>query len=86
MNEKTRELIAIGASVSSHCMPCLEYHLVQARALGIGEDEIRIAIEVGLQVEKSASTGMKQSITSILNQTKTNASPCCTASNSRCCG
>jgi AhpD family alkylhydroperoxidase len=41
MDEKTKELIAIGASISGHCQPCLTFHVDQAKHLGIGEDEIK---------------------------------------------
>lgn len=44
MNEKTKELIAIGASVAGHCQPCLTHHLDHAKRLGIGEDDIREAV------------------------------------------
>ena len=27
MDERTKELIAIGASVGAHCQPCLTYHV-----------------------------------------------------------
>ncbi|MBM3855713.1 MAG: carboxymuconolactone decarboxylase family protein, partial [Verrucomicrobia bacterium] len=47
MDEKTKELIAIGAAVAGHCQPCLHYHVAQARGLGVGGEEIREAIEVG---------------------------------------
>ena len=33
MDEKTKELIAIGASVSAHCQPCLTYHVAKAKEL-----------------------------------------------------
>jgi AhpD family alkylhydroperoxidase len=35
MDERTRELIAIGASVGAHCQPCLTYHVEKARELGM---------------------------------------------------
>lgn len=60
MNERTRELIAIGASVSAHCQPCLMYHVTKARELGITEEEIQAAIATGHLVEKGAMSAMKQ--------------------------
>ena len=30
MDEKVKELIAVGASVGAHCQPCLTYHVVKA--------------------------------------------------------
>ena len=54
-DEKTKELIAIGASITANCHPCLDYHVTKARELGIGSDEISQAIEVGKQVRRGAS-------------------------------
>lgn len=33
LDEKTKELIAIGAAITANCQPCLEYHTVEARKL-----------------------------------------------------
>lgn len=54
-DEKTKELIAIGASITANCHPCLDYHVAKARELGVGNDEILEAIEVGKQVRRGAS-------------------------------
>jgi AhpD family alkylhydroperoxidase len=35
MDEKTRELIDIAASVAGHCRPCFLYHFKQAEKLGV---------------------------------------------------
>ena len=60
MDEKTKELIAIGASISGHCQPCLTHHVDQAKRLGIGEDEIREAMAVGKMVQKGAMAAMNK--------------------------
>jgi AhpD family alkylhydroperoxidase len=59
MDERTKELIAIGASIGAHCQPCLTYHVEKARELGANED-IRAAIETGHMVEKGAMSAMKK--------------------------
>ena len=58
MDEKTKELIAIGASISGHCQPCLKYHIEQAVKLGVSLEEINTAIAVGKTVEKGAFKAM----------------------------
>lgn len=60
MDEKTKELIAIGVSVGAHCQPCLTYHVEKARELGIDDEEIRSAIEIGHMVEKGAMSAMRK--------------------------
>lgn len=60
MDERTRELVAIGAAVGSHCQPCLTWHLAKARELGINDETIREAIETGHKVEKGAMSAMRK--------------------------
>ena len=60
MDEKTKELIAIGASVSAHCKPCVSYHVGKAQGLGISEELILEAIAIGQMVEKGAGSAMRE--------------------------
>ena len=60
MDERTKELIAIGASVGAHCQPCLTYHVEKAREMGIGDDDILAAIDTGHMVEKGAMSAMRK--------------------------
>jgi AhpD family alkylhydroperoxidase len=60
MDEQTKELIAIGASISGHCQPCLTHHLDAAKRLGISEDEIKEAVAVGKMVQKGAMAAMNK--------------------------
>lgn len=58
MDDKSKELIAIGASLTANCHPCLQYHVGKARELGVGEQEIAEAVEVGKAVRKGAASKM----------------------------
>jgi len=55
METKTKELIAIGASVTANCVPCLRFHLQQAQKAGATPDEIQKAVGVGRMVRKGAA-------------------------------
>ena len=57
-DKKIKELIAIGASVSANCQPCIKYHTAKARELKVDEAEIQQAIEVGKMVRKGAADQM----------------------------
>ncbi|MCL5771100.1 MAG: carboxymuconolactone decarboxylase family protein [Actinobacteria bacterium] len=46
MDEKTKELIAVGAAVAGNCIPCLDWHYKKCIELGITKDEIKEAIEL----------------------------------------
>jgi len=62
MDEKTKELIAIGASVTAHCQPCVSYHVGKAKGLGLSEELIQEAIEIGQLVERGAGAAMRDFI------------------------
>lgn len=67
MDNKTKELIAIGASISANCQPCLEYHTNKAREYGLTEAEIKEAIEVGTLVRRGAAVKMDKFAASLNN-------------------
>jgi AhpD family alkylhydroperoxidase len=67
MNDSTKERIAIGASVTAHCQPCLRHHVAKARELGIADDDIRAAMAVGHQVEKGSMSAMRKISDSVLS-------------------
>jgi AhpD family alkylhydroperoxidase len=85
MNEQTQELIALGASVSGHCQPCLDYHLGRLKELGVSEEDIQTAVEIGYMVEKGGMMAMRNYAKSALDPNQENRG-CCTGSNSNCCG
>ncbi|MCX6568052.1 MAG: carboxymuconolactone decarboxylase family protein [Candidatus Aminicenantes bacterium] len=46
LEEKTKELVAVGASLAGNCFPCLRYHYKRCRELGIAVEDIRDALEM----------------------------------------
>lgn len=60
MDNRTKELIAIGASVTANCQPCLKYHIDKAHESGDNEQEISEAISVAMMVRKGAIAKMDQ--------------------------
>ena len=55
LDANIKELIAIGASVSANCQPCVKYHVGKAREMKIDETEIQQAVKVGQMVRKGAA-------------------------------
>jgi AhpD family alkylhydroperoxidase len=85
MDDKTRELIAVGASVTAHCQPCVTYHIGKAREMGIDDQEIREAVAVGHKVEKGSMSAMRDFTERSLNsptQDNQDNSACCADSSS----
>lgn len=66
MDVKMKELVALGASVSAHCLPCFEFHLEEARKLEICEEDIQEAVRVGFTVMNGAGEKMCANIKEIL--------------------
>jgi len=58
MDERTKKLIAIGASVGANCHPCLEYHIGKALAFGIDRDDMMEAVNVAKAVRAGAASSM----------------------------
>lgn len=60
MDERTRELIAMGASAAVNCRPCLQYHLERCRKAGASEEDVKRAVETGLQVNRGAASKTRE--------------------------
>ncbi|HDS84857.1 MAG TPA: carboxymuconolactone decarboxylase family protein [Phycisphaerales bacterium] len=60
MDEKTKELIALGASVACNCHPCVKFHTDKARKMGIDDAEIKTAFDVGKMVRQGAAGQMDE--------------------------
>ena len=88
MDEKVKELIALGASVGAHCQPCLRHHVTKAREAGLTESEIREAIAVGHMVEKGAMSAMRQFSTELFEAPESQGKNCAAgaAKGGGCCG
>ena len=67
LNERTMRLIAVGASITANCQPCLQTNVAKALENGIDEQEIAEAIEVGKMVRRGAASKMDK-FASGLNQ------------------
>ncbi len=58
IDNKIQELIAVGASITANCQPCLQYHTDKAVEFGADPEEIAQAVEVGKRVRKGAAAKM----------------------------
>ena len=67
LNERTMRLIAVGASITANCQPCLQTNVAKALEDGADEQEIAEAIEVGKMVRRGAASKMDK-FASGLNQ------------------
>jgi AhpD family alkylhydroperoxidase len=58
-------LIAVGASISANCQPCLERNVSTALKCGADAQQIAEAIEIGKRVRQGAATKMDQFVLSL---------------------
>ncbi len=68
MDEKTRLLISIGASVASNCVPCFEYYFKKSSTAGITSEELEETIELACKVKTGSAITMKKSIREITGE------------------
>ena len=88
MNEQTKELVALGASVAAHCQPCLKYHYAKARELGLSSEDIQEAIAIGHQVESGARKAMSDFEKELSAAAGSESESCCCGDSSEklsCC-
>jgi AhpD family alkylhydroperoxidase len=67
MEDKTREIAAIAASVAGHCQPCLKHHLEKARLSGVSEEDIQGAIKLAKIISEKGDERMLEFADSLLH-------------------
>lgn len=60
MDEKLKELVAMGAAAAANCHPCMDFHLKQCDRLQIPRDEVAEAVRVGLMVNHGAEGAIRK--------------------------
>ena len=55
LDARIGSLIAVGASVTANCQPCLEINAARAARHGAAPDEIAVAVEIGRKVRGGAA-------------------------------
>jgi alkylhydroperoxidase/carboxymuconolactone decarboxylase family protein YurZ len=66
MDERTKELVAIGALAAVNCYPCLQHRLAERDRLGIDRAEAKAAVEVGMMVNWGAASKTKDHVHALL--------------------
>lgn len=55
-DDRTRELIALGAAVAANNPPEVKHHVARAREFGAADQELSDAVEIGRQVRQGAAS------------------------------
>ena len=85
LEEKTENLIAIGAATAANCIPCFEHLYEKAITFGIPLAEIRRASDIAAQVKKNAHTALTNSVDELIGSKETHDLPCSQTSDKSCC-
>ena len=68
MDERTKELIAMGAAAAANCLPCMEHHLAKCDELGAPRDDVVEAVKVGLMVNHGAERAIRKHARELLGE------------------
>jgi AhpD family alkylhydroperoxidase len=56
LSKRDNELVALGAAVGSNCVPCIVFHIREARDCGLTDDEIREAVDSAHKLKQTPAT------------------------------
>ena len=81
LSSTDRELVALGAAIGSNCVPCAEFHIAEARKLGLTDAQIVEAVRLVDKVRQVPARKVLRVALTLLNETPASASqeehPCC---------
>lgn len=60
MDNKTKALIAVGASMAANCQACLSFNAKKAKEIGVEDQDLNEAIAIAKLVRKGAMGKMDQ--------------------------
>lgn len=52
LTREQTELVALGASLGSNCLPCIAFHIREAQKCGLSSDQIKEALAVADKVRQ----------------------------------
>ena len=71
---RDRELVALGAALGSNCVPCIEYHVPEARKAGLTDEEIQEAIQLADKVRQVPARKVLEAALGLLPSSKLSSS------------
>jgi AhpD family alkylhydroperoxidase len=75
LEQRDKELAAIGASIGSNCAPCIEHHLVAGREAGLSQAELDAAVASAHAVRREAVELLATRIDELLGHRDGGAKP-----------
>lgn len=69
LTPRDRELVALAAALAANCIPCVEYHIPEARKAGLSDAEIREAIELAERIRRVPAAKVLDVASNLLSAT-----------------
>jgi AhpD family alkylhydroperoxidase len=83
LEQRDKELAAIGASIGCNCRPCIEHHIAAGRAAGLSEAELADAVATARAVRNEAIELLAARIDELLGGASGPSSPATVEEDSR---
>ena len=83
LQQRDKELAAIGASIGCNCRPCAEHHIPAGRAAGLSEVELAAAVASARAVRDEAIELLAPRIDELLGAARAGSQPAPVATSSR---
>lgn len=71
LSAQQEELVAIGASLGSNCIPCIKFHVQKGREVGLSDEVIGKAIEVADRVRQVPARKVLEAAMAVLGRDST---------------
>lgn len=68
LSQKESELVALGAAMGSNCVPCVQFHIPEARKAGLTNDQIAEAIGKADKVRQVPARKVHDAAMQMLNE------------------
>jgi AhpD family alkylhydroperoxidase len=75
LEQRDKELAAIGASIGTNCRPCIEHHVAAGREAGLTQEELDDAVATAHAVRGQAVEFLEARIAVLLGHRATGAEP-----------
>ena len=83
--DKTENLIAIGAAIAANCIPCFEHLYEKAINCGMTPAEIKRVSDIAGLVKKGAHIALTNSVNELIGVEGNQELPCEQTANKPCC-
>ncbi len=86
LTRREKELVALGASIGSNCIPCIAYHIAEAKKTGLSDSQVKEAIQLAEKVKQVPAGLVLNTAYAQLGDNSTSQNGNCETEKPICCG